>query len=305
MQANKPSKRPFWKKDGFIGYLFILPSLIGASIFIIYPLIMTVFYSFTRWDGVNDPQWLGLGNYVRMFTVDPSFPRALQATFLYVLITVPLTMVFGLLLALLLNKSLAGIKIFRTLFYLPVVLPSIAALVLWKFIYEPNYGLLNQLLASFGIQGPAWLTDPSTALGSVAAVSVWGVGSMMIIFLSGLQSIDAQLYEAADVDGASAVTKFFKITIPMMSPVLFLQLITGLIGAFQAFNQVAILTQKPGKANYNTYLLCYSIYDNAFNQLNGYGYAMAQVMVLFVIIMIMTFFVFRFSNTYVYYENND
>lgn len=301
MRANK---RPFWKRDGFIGYLFILPSLVGASIFIIYPLVMTVFYSFTRWDGVNDPQWLGLGNYVRMFTVDPSFPKALQATFLYVLITVPLTMIFGLLLALLLNKALLGIKVFRTLFYLPVVLPSVAALVLWKFIYEPNYGLLNQALALLGIQGRAWLTDPSTAIGAVSAVSVWGVGSMMIIFLSGLQSIDAQLYEAADVDGANGVTKFFRITLPMMSPVLFLQLITGLIKAFQAFNEVAILTQKP-KANYSTYLLCYSIYDNAFNKLNGYGYAMAQVMVLFIIIMIMTFFVFRFSNTYVYYENND
>ncbi len=300
-------KRRFWQRDGFIGYMFILPSLIGFAIFVAYPLVVAIFYSFTEWDGLSPAKFVGLKNYIYMFTTDPSFPKAIKATFLYVLMTVPLTLVFGLLLAVMLNHNMFSVKMLRTLFYLPVVLPSVAALVLWKFVYDPSYGLINQLLAIFGIKGPKWLQSEDTALVSMAIVSIWGVGSMMIIFLSGMQSISSELYEAADVDGANSIQKFFRITIPMMSPVLFLQLITGLITAFQAFNPPQLLTNYSGVGggpNYATYLLAYSIYDKAFNGFK-YGYAMAQVMVLFVIIMIFTAIVFRFSNAYVYYESND
>lgn len=305
--AETPRKRPFWTRDGFIGYMFILPSLIGFAAFVAYPLVVAIFYSFTEWDGLSPARFIGLENYTYMFTTDPSFPKAIKATFLYVLMTVPLTLVFGLLLAVMLNKNMFSVKVLRTLFYLPVVLPSVAALVLWKFVYDPDYGLINQLLSIFGIKGPKWLQSEDTALVSMAIVSIWGVGSMMIIFLSGLQSISAELYEAADVDGANGLQKFFRITIPMMSPVLFLQLITGLIAAFQTFNPPQLLTNYGGVGggpNYATYLLAYSIYDKAFNGFK-YGYAMAQVMVLFVIIMVFTAIVFRFSNAYVYYENND
>ena len=269
-------------------------------------MIMAIGYSFTEWDGLSPARFIGVENYTYMFTTDPSFPKAIKATFLYVLMTVPLTLVFGLLLAVMLNKNMFSVKVLRTLFYLPVVLPSVAALVLWKFVYDPDYGLINQLLAVFGIQGPKWLQSEDTALVSMSIVAIWGVGSMMIIFLSGLQSISAEIYEAADVDGANGIQKFFKITIPMMSPVLFLQLITGLIGAFQAFNPPQLLTNYSGAGggpNYATYLLAYSIYDKAFNGFK-YGYAMAQVMVLFVIILAFTIVVFKSSDAYVYYENN-
>lgn len=301
------STLPFWKKDGFIGYMLLLPSLIGFAVFVAYPMIMAIGYSFTEWDGLSPAKFVGFENYSYMFTTDPSFPKALKATFLYVLMTVPLTLVFGLLLAVMLNKNMFSVKVLRTLFYLPVVLPSVAALVLWKFVYDPDYGLINQLLAIFGVQGPKWLQSEDTALVSMSIVAIWGVGSMMIIFLSGLQSISAEIYEAADVDGANGIQKFFRITIPMMSPVLFLQLITGLIAAFQAFNPPQLLTNYGGVGggpNYSTYLLAYSIYDKAFNGFK-YGYAMAQVMVLFVIILIFTIIVFRCSDAYVYYENND
>ncbi|MCI8406443.1 MAG: sugar ABC transporter permease [Oscillospiraceae bacterium] len=304
--ARGKSALPFWKRDGFIGYLFILPSLIGFAAFVAYPMIMAIGYSFTEWDGLSPARFIGVENYTYMFTTDPSFPKAIKATFLYVLMTVPLTLVFGLLLAVMLNKNMFSVKVLRTLFYLPVVLPSVAALVLWKFVYDPDYGLINQLLAVFGIQGPKWLQSEDTALVSMSIVAIWGVGSMMIIFLSGLQSISAEIYEAADVDGANGIQKFFKITIPMMSPVLFLQLITGLIGAFQAFNPPQLLTNYSGAGggpNYATYLLAYSIYDKAFNGFK-YGYAMAQVMVLFVIILAFTIVVFKSSDAYVYYENN-
>lgn len=301
------TSRPFFRRDGFIGYLFILPSLIGFTLFVAYPMVASVFYSFTNWNGLSDPDFVGFRNFTYMFTTDPSFPKAVSATLLYVLMVVPLTMIFGFLLALMLNKNLFGIKVLRTLFYLPVVLPSVAALALWKFIYDPDYGLANALLRALGLPTSRWLQGESTALVSMAIVAIWGVGSMMIVFLGGLQALSQELYEAADVDGANWFQKLTKITLPMMTPILFLQLITGLISAFQTFNPPQILTNvngRGGNPNNATYLLAYSIYDNAFNG-NKYGYAMAQALVLFVVIMILTVVVFKGSNTYVYYESND
>ncbi len=289
------------RRDGIAGYLFILPSIIGFTIFIAYPLISSVYYSMTTWSGWNAPQFVGLQNFVYMFTTDPSFWPSLEATGLYVLMSVPGGLILGLLLALLLNKKLPGIKILRTIYYLPVVLPSVASLTLWDFIYNPQYGLANQLLHLLGLPPSQWLQGQSTALLSIVIIGFWGIGGTMIIFLAGLQSVPTELYEAAQVDGAGKLRSLWNVTLPMITPILFLQLITGIIGSFQAFNQAQVLTK--GGPNFATDLFNYSLWNNAFNG-QEFGYAEAQVWVLFVIIMFFTVFIFKFSNAFVYYEHD-
>lgn len=296
------------RHEAIIGYMFLLPTIVGFSIFVAYPLISSVYYSLTEWTGVGIPKFVGLKNFKYLFTMDPTFTKSIVATILYVIYTVPIGLFLGLFLALLLNKTIPGIKLFRTLFYLPVILPSVATLVLWLFVFKTDYGLLNNILRSLHLPTGLWLESEKMALPSVAMVSFWTVGSTMIIFLSGLQSIPTEVYEAADIDGASSFRKFWKITFPMITPVFFLQTITGVIGAFQTFNQVAILTKGAnnvgGGPNYSTYLLSYSIVDSAFNN-QKFGYAIAQVWVLFIIIMIFTVIIFKFSEQFVYYENDN
>ncbi|MGO4276120.1 carbohydrate ABC transporter permease, partial [Paenibacillus sp. TAF58] len=207
-----------------IGYLFILPSIIGFSVFVAYPLITSFYYALTEWDGFGKPKFVGFENYKYMFTVDPAFWTSIKVTFYFVFLSVPASLALGLLLALLLNKNLPGIKYFRTFYYLPTVLPIIASLTLWKFIYHPQYGLANQFLNLLGLPQGTWLTDERSALISVIINGLWQVGGTMIIFLSGLQSVPQDFYEAAQVDGSSEWTSFLKITIPMITPILFLQL---------------------------------------------------------------------------------
>ena len=286
-------------REGIAGYLFILPSIIGFSTFVAYPLVSSVYYSMTTWSGWNTPQFVGLKNFVYMFTTDPSIWPSLRATALYVLMSVPTGLMLGLFLAVLLNRQLPGIKILRTLYYLPVVLPSVASLTLWDFIYNPQYGLANQLLNLVHLPASQWLQGQSTAMPSIVIIGLWGVGGTMIIFLAGLQSVPMELYEAAQVDGATRWRSFWSVTMPMITPILFLQLITGMISSFQAFNPAQILTL--GGPNFATDLFNYNIWNNAFNG-QQFGYATAQVWVLFFIIMIFTIVVFRISNNFVYYE---
>jgi ABC-type sugar transport system permease subunit len=288
--------------DVLSGYLFILPGLIGFSIFVGYPLITSVYYSMTAWSGFNQPEFIGLDNFIYMFTKDPTFYASLSATFGYVLISVPLGLVLGLMLALLLNKEFPGIRIFRTLYYLPVVLPSVAVITLWGFVYNPQFGLANQILGWLGLPLGEWLSSGKTALMSMIIMSLWGVGGSMVIFLGGLQAVPRDLYESAAVDGATVWRKFWHITVPMIAPILFLQFIMGLIGAFQVFEQAQILTD--GGPNFATHFLNFSIYRNAFEH-RDFGYAIAQVWVLFFIIMAITVVSYRYTNRYVYYENEE
>jgi multiple sugar transport system permease protein len=290
------------RRDGIAGYLFIAPGIIGFLVFVLYPLISSVYFELTDWSGWNSPTFVGLHNFIYMFTVDPSFWPSLRATAIYVFLSVPTGLALGLFLAVLLNRKLPGIRIFRTMYYLPVVLPSVATLTLWKFILDPQYGLANQLLRTLHLPTSSWLQSNVMAMPSIVIIGLWGVGGSMIIFLAGLQTVSSELYEAAQVDGASVWRSFWSVTLPMITPIVFLQLITGIIGAFQAFNQAQILTQ--GGPNYSTNLLNYSIYDNAFNG-HEFGYASAQMWVLFVIIMIFTFITFKFSNQWVYYEADE
>lgn len=296
------------KSEAVIGYLFMIPTIIGFTIFIAYPLISSLYYAFTDWGVTGKPKWVGLENFEFLFKLDPTFLPSIKATILYVLWTVPASIIVGLLLAMLLNKSILGIKFFRTLYYLPVVLPAVASLVLWKFIFHPDYGMANQILTALGLPTSNWLQSETMVFPAILITVLWGVGSQMIIFLSGLQSVPSELFEAADIDGASGIKKFFSITIPMITPILFLQLITSVIAGFQVYAPAMILTGNAdgggGGPNLKTYFLNYAIYNSAFNN-RQFGYAVAEVWVLFVIVMIFTILIFKTSNSYVYYEGEE
>jgi ABC-type sugar transport system permease subunit len=283
------------------GYLFILPGIVGFLLLVLYPALTSLYHSFTKWNGLTDAQWIGVDNFVYMFTKDPVFWDSVRATAYYVLLTVPASMVAGLALAVLINRRLAGVKVFRTIFYLPVVLPAVAVLTLWKYIYEPTYGLANQLLQFLHLPTSMWLGDAQVAMPAVVIVNIWGIGGTMIIFLAGLQTVPQELYEAAMIDGAGPVRRFLRITLPMMGPILVLQLMLQINAAFQTFTQVAILTKGgPGTA---TNLLMYKIYNDGFADFISapqLGYATAEVWVLFVIVMIVTFILLRVSNRYAY-----
>lgn len=285
------------------GYLFIAPGIIGFGLFVVYPLVMSAYYSLTRWNGVTTPQFVGFQNYVYMLTQDPVFWKSVALTVIFAVISVPLSLIAGLALAVLLNRKLRGVKIFRTIFFLPVVLPSVAVLTMWKYLFDPQFGLANQVLSWLHLPTSQWLSSPHTALATIILIGIWGVGSTMIIFLAGLQNVPDELYEAAKLDGAGGPRTFLSITLPMITPILLLQLILQINAAFQTFNQVAILTQ--GGPDNSTNLLMYKIYHDGFNSVNTplMGYATAEVWFLFVLVMIVTAFTFRTSSMWVYNAN--
>ncbi len=299
-------RRRKWRGgDTVAGYLFIFPAIIGMCLFIVYPLIFSAYYAFTDWNGIVDPNFIGIKNFTYMFTKDPAFWPSLRATAYFCLLGVPLTLLFGLLLAILLNRSLPGVKLFRTIVYLPVVLPVIAVLTLWKYVYDPLFGIANQALEALHLPTSLWLGSEQMAIPSIIIIGLWGVGSTTIIFLAGLQTVPDELYNAARIDGAGIFSLFFRITLPMITPILFLQLVLQLTTAFQAFNQPKILTQ--GGPGFTTNLFMYKIYNDgftgtAFPQL---GYATAEVWVLFFIIILITAFTFRSSSMWVYGENDE
>ncbi|WFR67088.1 sugar ABC transporter permease [Curtobacterium flaccumfaciens] len=204
------------RKDTIAGYLFIAPAIIGLLLFVGYPMVTSLYHSFTEWNGLTPAKWIGFGNYVEMFTDDPKFWPSIEVTLLWVVVSVPVTIAAGLALAVLVDRGLKGVKIFRTVFYLPVVLPAVAVLTLWKYIYDPTYGLANEVLRALHLPTVMWLGDSKVALASILIVGVWGIGGTMMIFLAGLQAVPTELTEAAKVDGAGAVRRFMQVTLPMI-----------------------------------------------------------------------------------------
>ena len=296
--------RKYIRSDALAGYLFIAPAIVGFSVFVVYPLINAAYLSLTDWNGLTDPVFIGFKNFVNLFTKDPSFFPSLRATGYFALLSVPGSLILGLLLALLLNRNLRGVRIFRTLIYLPVVLPIVATITLWKFIYDPQVGLANLLLQALHLPTSLWLSSETLAMPAIVIVTLWGVGSTMIIFLAGLQAIPTEMYEAARIDGAGHFATFVRLTLPMISPIIFLQLILQLTVALQTFNQPKILTN--GGPGFATDVLMLSIYNHGFGNLGTFpqlGYATAQVWVLFLIILVITILMFRFSSFWVYSEN--
>ena len=301
--APRPQvRRPGYnRREALAGYLFILPSIIGFAVFVLYPLCAAAYYALTDWNGLTAPAFVGLKNFRYLFTQDPAFWPSLGVTGLYVLMIVPGSLAAGLALALLLNRQLPGIRLFRTIFYLPAVLPLVATLALWKFIYNPDYGLANQLLGALGLPGSTWLGSYAMALPAMVIIGLWGVGSTMVIFLAALQAVPKELYEAARIDGAGPWRLFTGVTLPTISPILFLQLVMQVIAALQQFNAPKVLTQ--GGPGFSTNLFMYQIYKTGFVD-QQLGLATAQVWVLFVLIIVMTLFTFRLSSMWVYAEND-
>lgn len=302
-RTGRLKKRTWHRNDVIAGYLFITPAILGFCLFVAYPLLSSSYYAFTNWNGLSTPRWIGWQNFQYLFTQDPSFWASLRATFYFGLLSVPTTLVLGLLLAVLMNRAYPGVKIFRTIMYLPVVLPGIAVLTLWKYIYDPLFGLANMILSALHLPTSLWLASEQMAMPSIVIIGLWGVGGTMIIFLAGLQAVPQEIYEAARIDGAGMFATFRRMTLPMISPIIFLQLILQLTGAFQAFNQAKVLTN--GGPNFDTYLFMYKIYTDglqgAFPQV---GYAMAEVWILFLIILAVTALTFRASSLWVFGENN-
>ncbi|MHB0875837.1 MAG: carbohydrate ABC transporter permease [Anaerolineae bacterium] len=287
------------KRDAIDGYLFILPWIIGFLIFTIGPMIASLYFSFTDYSLLEDSRWVGAANYQKLFAADPLFTKSLGVTLRYAIASVPLGLTLSLLLALLLNQKVPGIRYYRTAFYLPSLLGGVALTLIWMWVFSPTYGLLNSGLKLIGLQGPLWFQSERWALPGLVIMSLWGVGGNMIIFLAGLQNIPVHLYEASEIDGAGVGQRFRHVTMPMLSPTIFFNLIMGIIGSLQTFAQAFIATQGgPNNATlfYNLYL-----YMNAF-QYYSMGYASAMAWVLFVAILALTLVVLRSSPMWVYYE---
>ncbi len=298
------------RREAIYGYLFISPWILGFLIFTAFPMIYGGYLSFTEYDGLTSPKWVGFDNYQRLFSGDDQLVvKSLNNTLWYVAVAVPATLVFGLLLALLLNQPVKGIALFRTLFYMPSVVPVVASVAVLMWVFHGRFGLVNVLLSEVGINGPAWLTDPNWVKPTLVIWTVWGVGSGMIIYLAGLQAIPDQLYEAAEIDGAGIFRKFFNITIPMLSPTIFFNLIVGIITASQIFIPALLLssvgTQNPfmpsgGPLNSLLFYVLY-VWQNGFVYYRM-GYASALSWVLFLVVLIVTILMFRLARHWVYYE---
>jgi multiple sugar transport system permease protein len=283
-------------------YLFLLPWLLGLVLFLLGPIVASVLLSMTNWNIITQPDWVGLANYHEMLFEDRKFWQSMRVTLYYTVLAVPLGLVAGLAVSLLLNMRLRGMYLFRTILYLPSVISGVAVAVLWISLLNPELGAVNQFLRWVGVENPPrWLGSPTWAVPSLVLIGLWGVGGGAIIYLAGLQNIPPQLYEAAAIDGAGRWASFRHVTLPLLTPTLFFNLITGLIGAFQVFDTAFILGGSRGGASgaLNFYLL--NLWNEGFR--NGrLGYASALAWVLVVLAAIVILVTFRTSDRWVYYE---
>jgi oligogalacturonide transport system permease protein len=298
--AGKPVKRQRLHSGKWTGMFFILPWLIGFTLFQLYPFLASLFYSFTNYSLLDRPVFTGLTNFIRLFTIDPLFLNSLKVTGAYTLIAVPLKLAFALMVAMILNIKLRSIDMYRTMYYMPSILGgSVAISVLWRVMFMRE-GMINRLIGLVGLGPVDWLGNPNIALYTISVLQIWQFGSPMVIFLAALKQIPTELYEAARVDGAGRVRQFFKITVPMISPVIFFNLIMQSIQALQNFTSAFVVTN--GGPMKSTYLIGMKLYEDAFKNYKM-GYASAESWVLFILIMALTLIVFKSSDSWVYYED--
>ena len=290
------------QREGIWFYVIISPWLVGLLLLLAGPMVYSMYLSFTNWDLFSAPEWVGFDNYVRLFTRDRTFGTALGNTFYYTLLYVPLNIVLSLAIAWLLNKRMRGMRFFRTVIYLPYVVPVVATTMVFRWVFAPDNGLLNGFLNIFGIDGPAWLLDPAWTKIALVIMSLWGVGASVVFLLAGMQGIPSELYEAASIDGATERHRFFKITLPMLSPVIFFNMIMSIIASLQTFTQIYILNTDPNTPSNSIMMVIPYLFDNAF-KFNKMGYASAIAWVLFVIIFLFTLLVIRWSSAWVFYES--
>ncbi|MCC7354803.1 MAG: sugar ABC transporter permease [Anaerolineae bacterium] len=289
----------YHQHEAIAGWLLALPAILGFFFFYLGPMLASLILGLTDWKVGRRPNFVGIGNFVAMFTTDPFFWQSLKVTTYYTVTSVPIGVMTAFAVALLLNLNVRGQRIFRTIFYFPTIVPAVANAVLWMWIFNTDFGLLNFILSWFGIPPQRWLFSIDLVIPSLVLMSLWGLGGSMVVFLAGLQGVPAHLYDAVAVDGGNAWDRFRAVTLPMMTPVLLFNLVLGLIGAFQAFTQVFIMTEG-GPANASLFYV-YSIWRTAF-QFSEMGFACALAWVLFLIIAAVTALVFRSTRWWVYYE---
>lgn len=288
------------RKGSITPLLFISPWVIGFLIFTLGPLLFSLVMSFFNWPVIGKAEFVGFGNYIHMFTKDAQFGRSLLITVKFAALFVPLNMIVSLILAILISSPVKGSRVFRTIFYLPSVVSGVAVSIIWGWILNSEYGILNYGLSLLGIDGPRWLSNPNWAMIAMVIASVWGLGTMMLIFYTGLKSIPTELYEAAAIDGATPLVRFFKITLPLLSPTMLFNLITSTIGALQQLTLALLLTN--GGPSKSTYFYGMYVYNNAFKHFK-LGYASANAWFMFIIILCLTVLIFKSSYMWVFYEN--
>jgi multiple sugar transport system permease protein len=300
-RIKKRRFNPRTSGDYFWGYAMIAPTVLGLLIFSIWPVFQTLFFSFTTWGAFGNYEWSGLDNYKKMMT-DRMFWMALKNTFVYTCVTIPFAIALSIIAAVLLNQKIRGVTVYRTLYFLPVVTMPAAVAMVWKWLYNADYGLINYLISLFGIKGPSWLTDPKIALYSMVLVAVWAaIGHNMVILLSGLQGIPVSYYEAAAIDGAGPFKNFMLITLPLLTPTIFFVTVISLIGAFQVFDLVFMMIGPDSVVIEQTQSVVFLFYKNAF-MLNNKGYAAGIAMFLFVIILLVTIIQMKLQKRWVHYN---
>jgi multiple sugar transport system permease protein len=297
-KVARPMRSLLRKRGMLAGYLFISPVILGYLIWVAGPMIVAIWLSLTEWDMLQPAKFVGLSNYQLMLQ-DDLFWKSLRVTFYFTLVSVPLSLALGFAVAMLVNVNMRGIAFFRMLFYLPSIVPLVVNAVLWLWIFNSELGLLNGVLRWFGIPKVLWFQDSDWAMPALIIMSMWGIGGSMMIFLAGLQGIPQHLYEAAEIDGANYWERFRHVTIPMMSPVIFFNLVIGLIGALQTFVPGYLMTQ--GGPQNSTLFYGLYIFRSAFRDFKM-GYAAALSLVLFTIVLLLSLLVFRYLGRMVYYE---
>ncbi len=287
------------KRDTRIGIVFALPWILGFTIFMLYPVISSFYYSFTNFSVLRSPKWIGGSNYNELMH-DEVFIKTLKNTLYYAIGAVPLTTVVAIGLAMLLNTKVKGMALYRTMFFLPTLVPAVALGTLFSWVFNGDYGLLNQILTKLHLPAPNWMGDPSWAKWTLVLISIWGCGQAMIIYLAGLQDVPISLYEAAELDGARIVAKTKNVTLPMLSPVIVFNVIMSIIGAMQIFALPYVMFPGGAPAR-STYFFSAYLFDNAF-QYQRMGYASAMGWVMFMITLVLTLIALKISERHVHYE---
>ncbi len=291
---------PLERRKVLVGLAFSAPWLIGLAVFLIYPLLAALYYSLCDYSVLLPPVFVGLDNYVELFA-DRLFWKSLWNTSFFALGSVGLSVLVALTLAILLNSRVRGLGFYRTVFFLPSLMPLVAGSMLWLFMYKGEGGIINTLLREIGINGPAWLSDPAWSKPAIIFMAAWGAGNAMVIFLAGLQDVPAALYEASIIDGASWLQRLVHVTLPMISPVIYFNVVMGIIGGFQAFAQALIMTDSTGAPEQSTLFYVLQLYNVGFQDLRM-GYASAMAWVLFVIILLLTYTATQLSKRWVTYD---
>ena len=287
------------KSSSFLIIAFLFPWLIGFFVFLLGPILASFYLSFTDYDILQRPIWIGLDNYMQLFS-DPVFVKSLSVTFIYAAVTLPLSVIFGVALAILLNQKIRGISIYRTCYYLPSIIPLVASSIVWLWIFRGDEGgLLNNFLSKLNIKGPLWFGEPDWALVALIIMSLWSIGNSVLIYLAGLQDIPGSLYEAADIDGANFWQKLFFITVPMLTPTIFFNLVIGIISVFQYFIPAYVMTG--GGPEYATTFYSLYTYQNAFEDFK-FGYASSMAWILFLIVVFFTWLAFRGFSNKIFYQ---